>query len=237
MINLLNAGAVPFGYTSDKIESDFPGYIEDCISTGMSCHYVPDLRGTFPLPDVIISNTPPPSPLRRVRSCHAFFPEKTETLPPSPLTPPATPAVFDGEPGVQALQTGLDHIQEVRRRLRDNSSLNPLQLPQLSWPLPAHAHPQSNRRSVGEEAESAPERRAPMDESRGAGSGEEHHRWRLIGGELRMVADQFQLNKSKASGKGSSEAAAHTVAPAVLGRCLAASLLCLVWWRLYNKLR
>ncbi|MPC40562.1 hypothetical protein E2C01_034123 [Portunus trituberculatus] len=45
MINLLNAGAVPFGYTSDKIESDFPGYIEDCISTGMSCHYVPDMRG------------------------------------------------------------------------------------------------------------------------------------------------------------------------------------------------
>ncbi|MPC40564.1 hypothetical protein E2C01_034125 [Portunus trituberculatus] len=193
---------------------------------------------TFPLPDVIISNTPPPSPLRRARSCHAFFPEKTETLPPSPLTPPATPgAVFDGEAGVQALQTGLGHIQEVRRRLRDNNSLNPLQLPQLSWPLPAHAQPQSNRGSVMEEAESAPERRAPMNEARGAGSTEEHHHWRLIGGELRMVADQFQRNKSKASGKGSSEAAAHTVVPAVLGRCLAASLLCLVWWRLYNKLR
>lgn len=238
MISLLNAGAVPFGYTSDKIESDFPGYIEDYISTGMSCPYVPDLRGTFPLPDVIISNTPPPSPLRRARSCHAFFPEKTETLPPSPLTPPATPgAACDGEAGVQALQTGLGHIQEVRRRLRDNS-INPLQLPQLSWPLPAHAHPQPRRGSATAEAEAAPERRAAMSEARGAGSsGQEHHHWRLIGGELRMVADQFQLNKSKTSGKASSEAAAHTVVPAVLGRCLAASLLCLVWWRLYNKLR
>lgn len=44
MINLLHAGAVPFGYTSDKIESEFPG-IEDCVSTGMSCHHLPDLRG------------------------------------------------------------------------------------------------------------------------------------------------------------------------------------------------
>lgn len=33
------------------------------------------------------------------------------------------------------------------------------------------------------------------------------------------------------------EVAAYSIAPAVLGKCLAASLLCLVWWRLYNKLR
>lgn len=44
MINLLHAGAVPFGYTSDKLESEFPS-IEDCVSTGMSCHYLPDVRG------------------------------------------------------------------------------------------------------------------------------------------------------------------------------------------------
>ena len=39
------------------------------------------------------------------------------------------------------------------------------------------------------------------------------------------------------SGKPSGEVAAHCLAPAILGRCLAASLLCLVWWRLYNKIR
>ncbi|KAG0721540.1 hypothetical protein GWK47_046265 [Chionoecetes opilio] len=237
MINLLHAGAVPFGYTSDKIECDFPGCFEDCVTTSMSCHYIPDVRGTFPLPDVILSNTPPPSPLRRARSCHTFFPDKTETLPPSPLTPPATPGfTADREAGVQALQTGLGHIQEVRRRWRDNSSHNPYHLPQLSWVLPRPPHRMSSRGHVKEDADVASETRSLRDEAEG-GHKEAQQRWRLIGADLRMVADQFQLNMSKVSGKPRIEVAAHYVAPAVLGRCLAASLLCLVWWRLYNKLR
>ena len=155
--------------------------------------------GTFPLPDVILSNTPPPSPLRRARSCHAFFPEKTEMQPPSPLTPPATPGVVsDGDGGVQALQTGLSHIQEVRRRLRDSFSHNPLQLPQLSWTLPRHQRPQSSRGSAREEANSAPERTL-RDEAEEVEQREEQQRWRLVGGELRMVADQFQRNRAKVS--------------------------------------
>lgn len=43
MINLLHAGAVPFGYTSDEIENEFPD-IEDFVPAGMSCHYLSDLR-------------------------------------------------------------------------------------------------------------------------------------------------------------------------------------------------
>lgn len=99
---------------------------------------------------------------------------------------------------MQALQTGLSHIQEVRRRLRD-SSHNLHQLPQLSWALPRHPHPPSSRGSVREEDNSAPERRIPRDEAEGEGLGEKQQRWRLVGGELRMVADQFQLNRSKVS--------------------------------------
>lgn len=99
---------------------------------------------------------------------------------------------------MQALQTGLSHIQEVRRRLRD-SSHNPRQLPQLSWAIPRPPHPPSSRGSAREEASSAPERRIQRDAAEGESLGEEQQRWRLIGGELRMVADQFQLNRSKVS--------------------------------------
>lgn len=163
--------------------------------------FSPSPAGTFPLPDVILSNTPPPSPLRRARSCHAFFPEKTQIQPPSPLTPPATPgAAFDGDAGVEAAQASLSHIQEVRRRLLGSFSVSPRNLPQLSWPLPRPHNPPSARGATKEEVSGAPEmRRSLRQELDGEALGEEQQRWRLVGGELRMVADQFQLNRSKAS--------------------------------------
>ncbi|XP_050728726.1 uncharacterized protein LOC127004679 isoform X2 [Eriocheir sinensis] len=239
MLKLFLHGAVPFGFRAPMDDEDAGYGDREHVDAGEERSRHLARAGTFPLPDVILSNTPPPSPLRRARSCHAFFPEKTQIQPPSPLTPPATPgAAFDGDAGVEAAQASLSHIQEVRRRLLGSFSVSPRNLPQLSWPLPRPPNPPSARGATKEEVSAAPEmRRNLRQELDGEVLGEEQQRWRLVGGELRMVADQFQLNRSKASGKASSEVAAHSAAPAILGRCLAASLICLVWWRLYNKLR
>lgn len=101
---------------------------------------------------------------------------------------------------MEAAQASLGHIQEVRRRLLGSFSGSPRNLPQLSWPLPRPPNPPSARGATTEEVRAAPERRRSlMRELDGEVLGEEQQRWRLVGGELRMVADQFQLNRSKVS--------------------------------------
>ncbi|KAK3853004.1 hypothetical protein Pcinc_040434 [Petrolisthes cinctipes] len=114
----------------------------------------------LPLPDVIVSNTPPSSPLRRSHSYLSFHPlEKTTTnttpnphqvvdVPPINLdqdTPPPTPGSppHEEEEKEVQVQQQLDHIQTLQRSCRHN-------LPQLNWPLP-RSQSQANRGPVGAE--------------------------------------------------------------------------------------
>lgn len=135
-----------------------------------------------PLPDVILSNTPPPSPLRRTRSCHAFFPD---TPPPSPLQPP-TPPLTQGSPGVGegATRGEGEHFEQVRRHVEGGEPSLPRSpdLPQLSWPLPSPRRPQ-----------------APREEEEGDEEEQQQRRWRCMGSDLRKIADQFQLSHSEVS--------------------------------------
>nr|XP_053631421.1 uncharacterized protein LOC128687882 [Cherax quadricarinatus] len=255
---LLRACAMPFGFTSDMIDSDFT-YEGECIFTDeMNWRTIQRSRGLAPLPDVILSNTPPPSPLRRAHSYLSFFPEKTiHTLSTSNLaldTPPPTPtpeacrstrtraASFGNLVNWEEnLKVGLKHIREVRRRLHsEHPQHNPQHsLPQLSWPLPRpHRCPNTphHRPNI------PPHHPNHFYYSQGQGEStqgerEEEDRCRKAGRELRKIADNFQLNSAKVATKRSNDASFNLAVPTALTKCITASLLCLIWWRLVNRLR
>ncbi|XP_045587781.1 uncharacterized protein [Procambarus clarkii] len=233
MLNILIHGAVPFGYTTEMNNMDL------FVTDEMYWENLQNRRGLpATLPDVILSNTPPPSPLRRAQSYLSFFPEKSpHALPVLPTldTPPATPS--DPTVGVaraasvgrleeggrdESVKTSLEHIQEVRRRLQSDHPHPPNTLPQLSWPLPRpHRSPQRQ----GEESSLEDGDRAQDDEIQ----------YRRVGRELRKIADQFHVSNAKVSTKEGDQEPASLRVPVALTRCVSASILALIWWRLFNK--
>ncbi|XP_045130665.1 uncharacterized protein LOC123515843 [Portunus trituberculatus] len=223
MIKLLQAGAVPFGFTSDMSEGDSPYPCGEC-SYALRMNWRHDHRsqadGFRLLPDIITSNTPPPSPLPRSRSCLAFFHEKTHSQ--TSLAAPASSNTLNGS-DVDG-EARLSHVLEVRRHLhRDAPSTSTAHLPHLTWVLP---HVPSFSRSLAKDGEEG--RRRGRDED-----GEQQRLWRQVGGDLRKMADQFEV-----SSKGSTEIVVPPISlPVVLSRCVAGTLLCLVWWRLYHGSR
>ncbi|XP_042221611.1 uncharacterized protein LOC121866083 isoform X2 [Homarus americanus] len=163
---LLRICAVPFGYTSDLIDSDLV-YGDECVTTAeMNWRNLHSSRGLAPLPDVVLSNAPTPSPLRRAHSYLSFFPDKNSTTPALPPTTSAlnthpatttttttpsealgivssipTRAVSTGrldDKERDAVKKGLEHIREIRRRLQnEHPQPDPYHaLPQLSWFFP-----------------------------------------------------------------------------------------------------
>lgn len=147
------------------------------------------LTGFRLLPDVITSNTPPPSPLRRSHSCLAFFHDKTQAQ--TSLTPPVSSSLLQGNDAeVEAVEARLSHIHEVRRQVQSDAS-STAHLPHLSWVLPRLPSPS---RHPGDQREEEHRRGREDDES-----GERRRLWRHIGGDLRKMADQFQVNGSSVS--------------------------------------
>nr|XP_045586705.1 uncharacterized protein LOC123748579 [Procambarus clarkii] len=251
---LLRACAMPFGYTSDMIDSDFT--CDDlCFSTAeMNSRNIQRPRGLpAPLPDVILSHTPQPSPLRRSQSYLSFFPEKlTHALPTPTLDmPQAVPStttlgvrrnsqarsisVGNLTSLEESVRMGLKRIRKVRHRIQSDEpqSYQNHTLPQLSWPSPRPHRNLCYR--LPREGESV--RDDAVDGEHSQEETEEQGRWRKAGRELRKIADHFELNTAKVAAKRSKVAPLNLVVPGALTRCLTASLLCLVWWRLLNKLR
>lgn len=262
MISLLTWGAVPLGYTSE-LDSEYDWASSELCSV-MEMNFQNFRGGHPPLPDVILSNTPPSSPLRRAHSYHFLFPEKSDdqlrpsreayqrtlsflpTPPPTPTSPQEgthdpggerTQRSRDDDPDIDSARTRLGHIQEIRRRLGGNPAhFQPHQsLPQLTWEVPSI---QRSRRMT-----SARVREGGDNGQRGQGDQEgpetRDERLRQIGADLRRIADQFQLDNGKGgvSPKKGDEARVSWAVPVSFTRCLSASLLCLLWWRLLNKLR
>ncbi|MPC28663.1 hypothetical protein E2C01_021876 [Portunus trituberculatus] len=217
MIKLLQAGAVPFGFTSDMSEGDSPYHCGECsyalrmnwrhdhrsqadgkyrraerrwrsvVCVTVSTHVrlgpmqvtAADKAWFRLLPDIITSNTPPPSPLPRSRSCLAFFHEKTHSQ--TSLAAPASSNTLNGS-DVDG-EARLSHVLEVRRHLhRDAPSTSTAHLPHLTWVLP---HVPSFSRSLAKDGEEG--RRRGRDED-----GEQQRLWRQVGGDLRKMADQFE---------------------------------------------
>ncbi|XP_042880510.1 uncharacterized protein LOC122258564 [Penaeus japonicus] len=275
MISLIvHAGAVPFGYTREMDDCEVQCFSYDdhiiACDTMSWMNSRASTTGHPPLPDLVTSNTPPSSPLRRAHSYHFLFPEKPSIasrarMPPTPSaharnTPPppsqSTPSLPSSRAGGVAssgdrLTTGLKHIQEVRQRVRkDPSFLDRRQngLPQLTWEVPRYRNV-----STADEGKKIDQRGCWVDEDDGSGEerkeeeegepreGEEtaqQRTWRLIGRDLRKLGDQFAVKHSQSVGaKPNNNGYLNLVVPLTLTRCLSASVLCLVWWRLLNKLR
>ncbi|XP_069995075.1 uncharacterized protein [Penaeus vannamei] len=222
---------------------------------GTKIRGLPAIRGQAPLPDVILSNTPPPSPLRRAHSYHFLFPEEATAAPaarsnkPSwapPRRPP--PARAQEEPQEEpqeraALATGLGHIQEVRRTLlreepprAHHAPLFPHELPQLSWAVP-RLQQASSTGSLAHARARAHDGGPGGERARAEGASEQQRRWKHIGQDLRKLADQFTLDHAKVGSKQDEEAPLSLSVPVAVTRCLTATILCLVWWRLLNKFR
>ncbi|ROT66831.1 hypothetical protein C7M84_015118 [Penaeus vannamei] len=200
MISLIaHAGAVPFGYTSemDDCEVQCFSYDDHNITDCETMSWVntrASTTGLPPLPDLVTSNTPPASPLRRAHSYHFLFPEKPSAAsrarrPPTPSahaprdTPPtpsrSTPTLSPSRVGGvgsparegERLTAGLKHIQEVRQKVRkDPRFLDRRQhdLPQLTWEVPRYRDVQA--------AQEGKERGERGDKGDGDEEGEERKR-------------------------------------------------------------
>ncbi|XP_063595106.1 uncharacterized protein LOC134772030 [Penaeus indicus] len=254
MMNLIVcAGAVPFGYTSEMNDCDYQcfGYGDQCVTTAeMNWRNLQIPQAQAPLPDVILSNTPPPSPLRRAHSYHFLFPEESPAPPAArsnksswapPRRPP--PARAQEEPQERdALRAGLGHIQEVRRTLlreeppRAHHAPLPHDLPQLSWAVP-RLQQASSTSSLPHARTCAHDGGPGGERARAEGLTEQERRWKHIGQDLRKLADQFTLDHAKVGTKQDEEAPLSLSVPVAVTRCLTATILCLVWWRLLNKFR
>ncbi|XP_063859994.1 uncharacterized protein LOC135100727 [Scylla paramamosain] len=220
MIKLLQAGAVPFGFASDMSDVNSPYHRRDCLHAlqmNWRHDHRPQADGFRLLPDIITSNTPPPSPLPRSHSCLTFFPEKTQRQ--TSLAAPASSSILHGSDVDE--EARLSHVLEVRRHVHsDAPSTSTAHLPHLTWVLP---HLPSSSRVPANDGEVG--RRRGREED-----GEKQRLWRQIGGDLRKMADQFEV-----SSKSSAEVAVlPSSLPVMLTRCVAGTLLCLVWWRLYH---
>lgn len=259
MLNLLIDGAVPFGYTAEVNDSDFI-YADEYISVAaMNWQNLQNTQRHVPLPDVILSNTPPPSPLRRAHSYLTLFPEKpcdqptsSTLLQPDLDVPNSSP---EGEKSVptrtagvgefmdeeEKVRTGLEHIEEVRRRLRSSPIQPHLYLPKLSWPLPQLNHSLQNigeGKSNDEDKRDQREREIKKGESKNneekrsvhgpMDKGQEQRRWQIVGGDLRKIADQFQLDNSKAAMKNESKERLSLAVPSASTRYLTAFILSLI---------
>ncbi|XP_071524460.1 uncharacterized protein [Panulirus ornatus] len=234
MIKLFfHAGAVMYGYTSDM--TDFDCSVEFIPTPEMNWRDAQYLRGLAPLPDVIVSNTPPSSSLTRAHPCVPERPSHAQSAPPTShhlnLNRPvqggsSSPKhVFDGRQCEETIKTGVRHIQDVRRRLQSDVLLHTHPhhyLPQLSWrQFPRRHHPFQHQ----EDGDSGQGDEAEEEDQRGT-----------VGRDLRKVADQFQATSAKVAAK-RSVAPMSVAVPVAFAKCLSAFVLGLVWWRLFNKLR
>ncbi|XP_063595678.1 uncharacterized protein LOC134772572 [Penaeus indicus] len=271
MISLIaHAGAVPFGYTSEMDDCEVQCFSYDdhiiACETMSWMNSRASTTGLPPLPDLITSNTPPASPLRRAHSYHFLFPEKPSAAsrarrPPTPSayvsrdTPPtpslSTPTLSPSRVGSPArederLTASLKHIQEVKQKVQKDPGFvdrRQSDLPQLTWEVPRYRDVRE-----AEEGEERGKRGDKGDGDKGEGRKREDEKdseetaqqrtWRLVGRDLRKLGDQFALKHAqRVDAKPNNNGYMSSAVPLTFTRCLSASILCLVWWRLLNKLR
>ncbi|XP_068225985.1 uncharacterized protein [Palaemon carinicauda] len=248
---LVHAGAVSFGFL-DEIEREEVVCLamtlaQDSRWQRLRYHQCIVRRGMPPppLPDIVVSNTPPESPIRSAPSstCLYFaFPEPHKSSKvlceghhhrghhPSPSggegglpTPPSTPSSVGGTP---------NSLLRLRPRR--------LQCPR---------HYQYNHCFGRSPSEGYPPRRCLQILRREGGAPclqclqftrarEERLRWRSVGEDLRRLADHFHEVNSETDRKLEANwLTLSLLVPVALTRCLSASVLCLIRWRLFDRLQ
>ncbi|XP_037794967.1 uncharacterized protein LOC119590369, partial [Penaeus monodon] len=169
---------------------------------------------------------------------------------PSQSTPTLSPSRVGGVGSAaregDRLTAGLKHIQEVKQRVRkDPGFLDRRQngLPQLTWEVPRYRNVQEAEEGE-ERGKRGNKEGGDKEEGRkreGERDGEEtaqQRTWRLVGRDLRKLGDQFALKHAqRVDAKPNNNGYMSFAVPLTFTRCLSASILCLVWWRLLNKLR
>lgn len=159
----------------------------------------------------------------------------------------------------EKVQLKLEHIQSVRRRLEEDMRSNLFfqsysqrqqSLPQLSWGVPPPRRSQTRQRQADQRAEeqrdaSATSTTVVQNASRGVSLDSEDWQfveeedtdrsleWSLIGEDLRLMADSFQLHYASTV----SSARASSVLPPTVPYAVAASLFFLFAWRLISRWR
>ncbi|XP_042862692.1 uncharacterized protein LOC122247471 [Penaeus japonicus] len=226
---ILQVGAVPFGQAIEMGNSDVR-----CCGLGnytSSTVEWQNLRLGASLPEMMLSEAPPPSPLRRAHSHHFLFPCEAEKggVSPGPVTPTlpqptasptpvhtAPPTSSETRPDEGASSDCSKRLQETRARFeafesRDQASRE------------CHERLHESVQSVG----------CLQGEARAAEEREGTKTWRRMGSDLRKIADQFHVDHAKTN---TDKSRYCIILPASFAHGFAASLICLISWRFLSKL-
>ncbi|XP_064115312.1 uncharacterized protein LOC135221511 [Macrobrachium nipponense] len=244
---IVNAIAVPFGYTSEFNESEasFFGDSFPCTSFGMWMQDSRTTSGWSLLPDVVQSNTPPPSPLRRALSSSFVFHEKARSQTQDCFRPEAggdrensTPAQLEisrtqeeDNCSSNGHRVSSSLLQEANHSLSSNSDngCHP-DIPELTWKLPRLV------RSPPDLCQEALQKEVSITQGAVA-EVSEYRKLCAVGCDLRKIADQFGVENAKVNGKREEETELRLTIPEALTKCVTVSIMFFVWWRLIRKLQ
>ncbi|XP_066964366.1 uncharacterized protein [Macrobrachium rosenbergii] len=262
---IANAGAVPLGYVSAMTDGQGQGhhtsggfYVHREEMVRLQ-HLQQRLSALSPLPDVILSNAPSSSPLQRPVSCCPFHhrtinhtgssgkgltnsdrrlssrtghkPGPRQYQSPCPVN-----HLVRRCSNHEAQQIAEGHLHQMTRGSRvhhkecvdQGCCSSHLGIPQLLRQIPPFGR--LNPNVLGRP-------RAKSSTADGNVTSEIQDLCCTVGKELQKIADRFQLDHGKVKKKTEQAAAVSLVLPEAFTRCLAASVMCLIWWRLLNKLR
>ncbi|XP_027231373.2 uncharacterized protein [Penaeus vannamei] len=225
---ILQVGAVPFGRAIDMGSGD----VKCCRIGAYNSSTVEwqNLRLGASLSEMMLGDAPPPSPLRRAHSHHFLFPcEPEKGVAPGATTSHAQPTAIPtpvqpscaAEPSTSTSRCGGEKrtscpTPEARARLESAESRGEI-APECHDRL--HEAEQS---AVSTQSEA------------GAAEGSEGAKaWRSMGSDLRKIADQFHVEHAKST---SDKGRYCIILPASVAHGFAASLICLISWRLLSKL-
>ncbi|XP_064091939.1 uncharacterized protein LOC135205372 [Macrobrachium nipponense] len=246
ILNIFRFCAVPFGFVGAVMDSGSTDETADDCASSRDRDYIIDF-----LPDILLGTVPfaDPRQVTRGASSSSAPPidpgEKDVRGTILPTGDPAEGAEAEGEKeerkreGSQetthrnSIGNGVERIQEIRRRYRC--------VRQPTAPSGGSiGNPQVRLRRLREAADGRTGLRLDVDEGQNTQNDVRSH----CGSLLRQIADQFERENAKiptttAAATANKEESAGTAiltisVPTALTSCLTASLLCLVWWRLYT---
>ncbi|XP_068232122.1 uncharacterized protein [Palaemon carinicauda] len=256
---IANAGAVPLGYVSAM--TDGQGQCHRCgglyshHNEVMPLQHLQRFNVFPPLPDIILSNAPSPSPHQQEVSC-PFYTDRnnyTGRLHKGLKIFQKDPPPRTGRKSATSQGTSLDRIYRLVRSFRTQGA-------QRREEARDHFTRGCRVDSTGshdQECQSSHLISIPqfirqvtpcsrlhqdvVDRQRSMSLLSHEYlnqeRCCTVGKELLKVADRFQLDHGRALKKNKRVAVLSLVLPEAFTQCFAASVLCLIWWRLLNKLR
>ncbi|XP_047494660.1 uncharacterized protein LOC125042800 [Penaeus chinensis] len=218
---ILQVGAVPFGQAIDMGRGDVK-FCRIGAHTPSTVEWQ-NLRFGASLSEMMLSDAPPPSPLRRAHSHHFLFPcEPEKGVAPGATTSHAQPT---------AVPTP---IQLSSKAPPSSSSCG--SEGSSGWPTTEARARLETAETHGEMARDCHDRLHGPEQSVSSvrtKEGQGAKAWRSMGSDLRKIADQFHVDHAKNTNH---KGRYCIILPASIAHGFAASLICLISWRLLSKL-